>query len=162
MHRGENLLMIGNHSRGADAADVAARQLLFRHDDVQQMFAAGGRRVKHFSIGREIEAPGVATAGGHLFEGAAVGLETDDAGSDPAKILRAVGRFRMSGAVADRAVNPAVHAPAKVIEHRVRVERAETGVKRFNFVGYAIAVRVANPENVRRLGDDHAVFVKDE
>ena len=61
-----------------------------------------------------------------------------------------------------RGVNPAVPAPARIVDDRVRVADAEAGVELLDLVRLAVAVRVAQPENVRRLRDDHAVLVEDE
>src|SRR5207244_2001432 len=129
---------------------------------MQQMLAAGCGAVKEFALEPEIQAPGVATAGSDLFEGGAIGLEANDSGGDFAKILRAITGFGMTGAVADRAVSPTVHAPAKIIYHRVSIADAEPGVEPLDFVGFAVAIRVAEPKNVRRLSYDYAVLVKYE
>src|SRR5207245_5692879 len=90
----------------------------------------------------------------------AVGPETDDPGGDAAEIIRAIWRPGIPRAVADGAVDPAVHAPAEIVDDRVRVSGAETSVKGLDFVRHAIAVGVANPADVRSLRHDHAVLVK--
>src|SRR5207245_7416636 len=65
-------------------------------------------------------------------------------------------------AVPNRAIDPAIVTPAHVVDDRMSILRAETGIELFDFVRFAIAVGVAQPENVRGLFDDHTIFVKDE
>ena len=79
-----------------------------------------------------------------------------------AEVFRAVAGFHMTGAVAVRGVDPAVPAPARIVDDGVRVAGAEAGVELLDFVALAVPVGVAQPEDVRRLRDDHAVLVKDE
>ena len=161
LDRRENFLVIRYHGRRAETADVAARQNFFRHHDVQEMLAAGRGRVEHLAVRREVEAPGVARSRRDLLEHGAVGFETNDACGDAPEIPP-VRRFGIACAVADGAVNPAVHAPAEIIDDRVGVAGAETRVEHLDLVRDAVAVGVANPEDVRRLGDDDAVLVKHE
>ena len=156
----EYFLMIRNDGRGAQPADVAARQDFFRHHDVQEMLAARGGRVEHLAVRREVEAPRVARAGSDLLQRGAVGPEADDPGGDAAEIICAIRRPGIARAVADGAVDPPVHAPAEIVDDRMGVSGAETGVKGLDLVRHAIAVGVANPEDVGRLGYDHAVLVK--
>src|SRR5688500_19228889 len=109
------------------------------------MFAAGGGGVERFAVRREIEAPGVAGAGRDLLERGAVGLEADDAGGDAAKGGLAVAGSWVAGAVTDGGVNPAVHAPAHIVDDGVGIEGAETGVEDDAFilhVAFAVAVGV--------------------
>src|SRR5689334_11032070 len=125
------------------------------------MFAASRGGIKHFIVGREIEAPGIATAGRYLFDCAAVGFEANHAGSDASEVFAGSGAWR-AGAVTDGAVNPAIHAAAEIVDDRMRVEGAEAGVEQDAFalhVALAVAVRVAQPKNVRSLRNDHAVLV---
>ena len=61
-----------------------------------------------------------------------------------------------------RRVNPAVHTPAQVVDHRVRIASAEAGVELLNLLCLAVAINVAQPEDVRRLRDDDAVLVENE
>ena len=59
-------------------------------------------------------------------------------------------------------INPAVHAPAHVVDHRVRVTGAEVGVELRALVSDVVAVRVFEQPDVRCRANDDAVLVKDE
>lgn len=59
-----------------------------------------------------------------------------------------------------RGVDPAVEAPAHVVDDGVRVAIAEVGVELGAFVGLVVAVRVLKEPHIRRGADDDAVFVK--
>src|SRR5438477_7286451 len=99
MHQGENFLVVRNDRRGANAADIASREGLLRHDDVEEVFTASRRRIKHFAIWREIKTPGVARAGCDLFQCRAIRSETKDACGDMAEGFAAVARLWIAGAV---------------------------------------------------------------
>src|SRR5206468_710317 len=104
----------------------------------------------------------VARAGGDLFDSRTIGPETNHPGGDAPKISRAVAGFRISRAVPNRTIDPAIVTPAHVIDDRMSILRAKTGIELFDFVRFAIAVSVAQPENVRGLFHDDAIFVKHE
>ena len=59
-------------------------------------------------------------------------------------------------------VDPAVPAPPRVVDDCVGVAGTEIAVEFFDLVGFAVVVGVAEPEDVRGLGDDDPVFVEDE
>src|ERR1041385_2584506 len=105
------------------------------------MFATRCRRIKHLAVRREVETPGVAGAGSDLLEHRAVGFESNDPRRNAAKRFRAIAGFRITRAVADGAVKPAVTSPAHIVDHGVRIARAEPGVKFFDFVSLAVAIR---------------------
>ena len=120
--------------------------------------AAGGRREEDFVVGRNLAAPGVAAAGGDLLHSRAIGLEAVNARSDVAEVLGSVARFHTTAGVAHRSVNPAIHAPAEIADDRMGVEGAPAGVEGLDLVGAAVAVGVADPQDVRGLSHDHAVL----
>ena len=141
-------------------ADFSAREDALRHNDVHENLAAGRLREEHFVVPSDVESPSVAALGTELLERRAIRFEAHHTRAHVAEILAAVGRFRMPGAVAERRIDPAVVAPAQIVDDRVRVAGAESGVELRHRVGFAGALRVAQPEDVRRLRNDHAVFVK--
>ena len=59
-----------------------------------------------------------------------------------------------------RGINPAIEAPAHVVDDGVRVAIAEVGVELGAFVGFVIAVRVLEEPHIGRCADDDAVFIK--
>src|SRR6187401_965905 len=61
-----------------------------------------------------------------------------------------------------RCVDPAVETTANVVDDRMCIADAKPGVELLNFVGLAIAIRIAQPEDVRCLRNDHAVLVESE
>ena len=142
-------------------ADFSAREDALRHDDMHEHLAAGRLSEEHLVVPGDVESPSIAALGTELLERRTVRLEAHHARAHVTKVLAAIGRFRMPGAVSERRVNPAVVAPAQIVDDRVRVAGAESGVEFRHGVRLAGALRVAEPEDVRRLRDDHAVLVKD-
>ena len=61
-----------------------------------------------------------------------------------------------------RRVNPAVIAPAQVIDHRVRITIAEIGVELGDGVGLAVTVGVTQEPHVRCRGGDDAILEEDK
>ena len=168
-----SLLVVGNQREGflaldhglvtRGAADLAARELALGHDDVVQQIAARRLRVEELAIRRDLHAPCVAALRGNLLDHRSVRLEPQHAGTNAAEVLRLVTVVNMRArAVAMRRVNPAVHTPAQVVDHRVRIASAEAGVELLNLLCLAVAINVAQPEDVRRLRDDDAVLVENE
>ena len=129
---------------------------------MKRVFAASCRAVKEFAIRSKIQTPRVAGTRGDLFDGRTIRLETDHPRCDAPKIACAVARFRIPRAVTDCAIDPPVVTPAHIVDDRMSVLGAETGIEFFDFVRFAITVSVAQPKNVRRLFHDHAIFVKNE
>ena len=167
------LLIVGNQRKGLlsandrlvarGAGDLAPREFALGHDDVVQQITARRLRVEQLVVRRDLHAPGVAALRGHLLDHRAVRLEANDPRADAAEVLRLVAIEHMRArAVAVRRINPSVVTPADVVDDRVRVADAEAGVKLLDLVRLAVAVRVAQTQDVRRLGNDHAVLVEHE
>src|SRR5882672_9511587 len=127
---------------------------------MQQVFPASRGRIKHLAVRREIETPRVAGSRSHLFHRRAIRLETDDSGCDPAKRLCAIAGFRVAGTVPHGAVDPAIEAPAHVVDYRVGIPGAKSSIELFNFIRLAVTISVAQPKNIRRLFNDHTILVK--
>ena len=161
MHGGIRRLF-RQHAVGAhDAGQLAFGQHILRQHDVDEVIAAGGLRVENLAVAGDVEAPGIAAAAGVLLEGAAVRLEAHDTGSDGAKALAAIAGFHVIGArIAVRGIDPAIKAPAHVVDDGVRVAVAEVGVNFGALVGLVVAVRVFEEPHIGRGADDDAVFVK--
>ena len=89
-----------------------------------------------------VEAPGVAALRRILLDRRAVRLEAHDAAADGRHAFRpSRSRTLFERAVAVRGVDPAVPAPARIVDDRVRVAGAEAGVELLDFVGLAVAHR---------------------
>ena len=121
--------------------------------------AARGLRPEDLAIPRDVEAPGVAVAGGVLLEGGTVGFEADNAGAVGAEFFRAVTGGHIAAAVAVRGVDPTIVAPAEIVNDGVGVVDAEAGVELGAFVGDAVVIGVFEIPDVGRGGGDDAVAV---
>ena len=155
-----NFVFLDDVEEGLQAAHLTTREDLLGNHNVANRFAAGRRREDDFPIRRDFASPGVATAGSDLLQHRAVGPEPENARRDITEALGAVTRLHLSARVTDRAVHPAIRAPTQIVDDGVRVERAPPGVERLDLVGHTVAGGVPNPQDVRRLGDDHAVPVE--
>src|SRR5690349_16756442 len=109
------------------------------------MVAAGRLRPKNLIVPIEIDTPAIAAFGGNLFEGFAIGLETNHTLANASEVRLIVARVNIAPAVADRGIDPAVHSPAQVADDRVGVAGAEAGVELFDLVGLAVAVGITQP-----------------
>src|SRR4051812_1955585 len=119
-------------------------------------------RPEHLTIPCDVEAPGVAATAAVLLKRAAVGLEAHDPAVVGTELFRTVGRGDVATAVAVRRVDPAVESPAQIVDDRVRIGDAETGVEFRSFVSDAVAVRVFEKPDVRRARGNDAGFVEHE
>ncbi len=115
---------------------------------------------KNLPVRRDVHAPRVAALGAKLFDGAAVGTKPDYAIADGAEMFFAVARINITAAVADCRVNPAVKAPAKIVDDRVGVVGPKPSEQNHLGVRLARAFGIPQPVNVRRLGNNHPVAVK--
>ena len=157
-----DLVLLDDVEERLHAPDLPAGEDLLGDDHVADGLTAGGRGEEDLVVGRDLATPGVAAAGGDLLHGRSVGLEAVDPRGDVAEVLRSVTRLHPATGVAHRSVDPTVHAPAEVADDRVGVEGAPAGVEGLDLVGSAVAVRVADPKDVRGLRDDHAVLPEHE
>ena len=161
-HRREGFLRADDGVKTPGAAHFSARQRGFRKHDLVEQRAARRLGPHHPVFARDLEAPGVAALRAVLLKGRAVRFEADDSAPDAAKALLAVGALHIAAAVTVRGVDPAVPAPARIVDDRVRVAGAEARVELLDLVALAVAVGVAEEKDVRRLRDDHAVLVENE
>src|SRR5436309_12551469 len=71
-------------------------------------------------------------------------------------------RPRLASAITNRAVEPAIAAPSHIVDHRMSIPRAKTGIEFLDFVGDTVAVRITQPQDVRRLLHNDTVLVEHE
>ncbi len=98
-----------------------------------------------------------------MLDGGAVGAEANDTGTDGAEGAGSVAGGDVSApAVSVGGVDPTVNAPAGVVDDGVCVADTEPGVKDLAAIGFAVAVGVAEEENIGSGGDNHSVVVEDK
>ena len=109
-------------------------------------------------VGGHLIAEAVAALGGDLLDGGAVGTEAEGPGGQTDLALRSGGREDLAAA-AVAGVDPAVGGQDEVIGDEVRVAGREAAVEHMLLVRLAVAVGVAEPDDVRLADHDHAVAV---
>ena len=144
------------------AGQLRLREHTLGQHRVEEHRAAGRLRPEDLAVPRRLEAPGVAVAAAVLFERGAVGLEAHDAAAASTEFLRAVAGGDVAAAVAVGGVDPAVEAPAQIVDHGVRVANTEARVELRALVGDVVAVGVLEEPDIGGGGGDHAAFVEDE
>ena len=145
-----------------DRGGVAAGEGLVGHDDVAEVGAVGHGE-EDLAVPAEVHAPGVRVVGRDDLDLGAVGAEAEEAVADLPHRLAVFARdVRAAARVALGGVDPAVEPPAEVARDRVGVAEAEAAEEDLALVGCAVAVGVAEEEDLGRLHDDEAVLVEDE
>ena len=161
MHGGIRRLFRQHAVRAHDAGQLAFGQHILRQHDMNKMIAARRLRVENLAVAGDVEAPGIAAAGGILFDLRPVRFEANHSAADGSEALAAIAGLHVVRArIAVRGINPAIEAPAHVVDDGVRVAVAEVGVELGALVGFVVAVRVFEEPYIGRGADDDAVFVK--
>ena len=132
-----------------------------REHDVLDRVAVGRLAVIELHLAGDLVAEAIAALRGDLLDGRAVRLETESAGGE-ADLAFGIRCGEDLAAAAVAGVDPAVRGQDEVIGDEVGVPRGEAAEQDHFLVGLAVAVRVAEPDDVRLADGDHAVLVMTE
>ena len=78
------------------------------------------------------------------------------------RMIRLIGRSDLAIVAVVRRVNPVVQAIPQIRDARFGIHFGEAGVQDFFRIGFAIAVVVFHPQNVRCAGDKQTAFPREQ
>ena len=130
-------------------------------DDVLDRVAVRRLAMEELHVGGHLVAEAVAALRSDLLDGGAVRLEPERTRREAHLAVRLGDRERFAAA-AVAGVDPTVGREDEVVGDEVGVARREAAVKDLLLVGLAVAIGIAEPDDVRLADDDDAVLVVTE
>ena len=169
LHQGRAIrkVLAGHFATRIDRAEGLRRRARgfredrLRHDDVLDRVAVRRLAMEELHGAGDFVAEAVAALGGDLLDGRTIRLESEGAGRN-ADLLGRVVRERRFAAAAVAGVDPAIGSEDEVVGDEVGVARGEASEKDDFLVRLAVAVGIAEPEDIGVGDDDDAVFVMTE
>ena len=133
----------------------------FREHDVLDRITVGRLAVIQLHLAGDFVAEAVAALRSDLFDRRTVRLEAERAGRN-ADLALGIRDGEDFAAAAVAGVDPAIGGEDEVVRDEVRVARGEAAVEDHFLVGLAVAVGVAEPDDVRLADGDDAILVMTE
>ena len=157
---GIDLLVVGDGLVAQRAGEPALREKALGHHEMIQVRAAVTAE-EQFAFPREVHSAHGTGGCGDAFERAAIGTKAHDAVAEFAEALAlAIAKLNGDGiAHVEAGVNPSIHSPAQRAHQCAGAKAVE---ENFAGVRLAVAIGVAEENNLRRQRDDHAVAEEDE
>ena len=152
--------MVGDGFVAQRAGEPALREKALGHHEMIQVRSAVTAQ-EQFAFPREVHSAHGTGSGGDAFERAAIGTKAHDAVAEFAEALAfAIAKLDGGGiAQVETGVNPSIHSPAQRAHQCAGAKAVE---ENFAGVRLAVAIGVAEENNLWRQCDDHAVAEEDE
>ena len=134
------------------------RQNSFRKDHVLKRISVGRLPMKNFHVTRHLRSKTVSPLRCHLLNRAPIRLKPKDSRGNLRHHLTCSALGRRTPAARTR-VNPAVRCRNEMIGDKVGVPRRKPSVENHFLVRLPIAIRIAEPKNVRLRNHDHPIAI---